>query len=419
VTLRLCIRTVGCRTNQADSLALALDGEARGARVVRRMEEADVVIINSCAVTSRAARDVRRLVGQARRRAPRARLIVTGCMVEVEEPGLWTSLGVSRVVPVREKMRALDGITGGPGTRGDPTTFRPALKVQEGCSIGCRYCIVPRTRGPERSVDEQRVVRAAARLAGRGAREVVLTGTQLGAWGRDLEPPARLAELVEHLVAARVVDRVRLSSIEPWSLEPALCSLLVSLRPHLCGHLHVPLQSGSARIHEAMGRPGGPGIWLEAMRHVASLVPDACLGTDVLVGFPGETPGDFADTEALLRGVPLAYLHVFPFSPRPGTPAADMPGRPPEPEVKRRVATLRTLSTAMRASFLGRLVDRELSVVVERVRRAGPGVLGTSAEYARVVVEDGGEQHVGRTVSARVARVERERVVARLEGVIE
>jgi threonylcarbamoyladenosine tRNA methylthiotransferase MtaB len=409
---------VGCRTNQADSLALALEGEARGARVVRRMEDADVVIINSCAVTSRAARDVRRLVGQARRRAPRARLIVTGCMVEVEEPGLWTSLGVSRVVPVREKMSALEGITGGPGVRGDPATFRPALKVQEGCTIGCRYCIVPRTRGPERSIDAERVVEAAAVLAGRGAREVVLTGTQLGAWGRDLEPPATLARLVERLVAARVVDRVRLSSIEPWSIEPALCALLVSLRPHLCSHLHVPLQSGSARIHEAMGRPGGPGIWLEAMRHVTSLAPEACLGTDVLVGYPGETSADFADTEALLGSVPLAYLHVFPFSPRPGTPAADMPGRPPEPEVKRRVAILRALSTEMRASFLGRLLGREISVVVERVRRSGPGVVGTSAEYARVVVEDCLEEHVGRTVVARAGRVEHGRVAARLEGVI-
>jgi len=410
---------VGCRTNQADSLALELEGEARGARVVRRMEDADVVIINSCAVTSRAARDVRRLVGQARRRAPHARLIVTGCMVEVEEPGLWTRLGASRVVPVSRKMSALDGLAGGPGDRGGLATSRPAIKVQEGCSVGCRYCVVPRTRGPERSVDAQRVVGTAEALAGRGAREVVLTGTQLGAWGRDLEPASTLAELVERLVAARVVSRVRLSSIEPWSLEPAVCSLLASLRPHLCSHLHVPLQSGSARIHEAMGRPGGPEVWLEALRSAASIVPEACLGTDVLVGFPGEGADDFADTEALLRSVPLAYLHVFPFSPRPGTPAADMPGRPAEPEVKRRVRALRSLSAGMRASFLDRLLGREISVVVERTRRSGPGVVGTSAEYARVLVEDGVAEHVGRTVAARAGRVEHGRVVARLEGVIE
>jgi len=371
VTLRLCIRTVGCRTNQADSLALELAGAAGGAQVVGEMEDADVVIINSCAVTSRAARDVRRLVGQARRRAPRARLIVTGCMVEVEEPDLWTSLGVSRVVPGAEKMSVLDGLLGGPPLERALSSFRPALKVQEGCSIGCRYCIVPRTRGPERSVDPDEVERAAASLAGRGAREVVLTGTQLGAWGRDLEPPRTLAQLVRRLLAGRTVRRVRLSSIEPWGLDPALTAMLASERPGFCHHLHVPLQSGSARIHRAMGRPGDPDAWYATLCRAAALAPDVALGTDVLVGFPGEEPVDFADTEALLRSVPLSYLHVFPFSPRPGTPASDMPGRPDERDVQERVKSLRALSTGMRVAFLGRLLGYELEVVVERARRSG------------------------------------------------
>ncbi len=419
VALRLCIRTVGCRTNQADSLALELAGAAAGARVVRRMQDADVVVINSCAVTSRAARDVRRLVGQARRLAPRARLIVTGCLVEVEPPELWTSLGASDVVPRAEKMRALDGLGGGPAVRSDPGTFRPALKVQEGCSVGCRYCIVPRTRGPERSVGPEEVESGAAALAGHGAREVVLTGTQLGAWGRDLDPPLALAQLVGRLLEARGVPRVRLSSIEPWGLDDALLGMLASAGPGLCRHLHVPLQSGSRRIHEAMGRPGSPDAWCEALRLAAAHAPGAALGTDVLVGFPGEQAGDFQDTEALLESVPLAYLHVFPFSPRPGTPAADMPGRPGEPEVQRRVRTLRALSSRLRRAFLERLLGGELEVVVERARRSGPGVVGTSAEYARVIVGDGRHEHVGGVVAARAERLEDERVVARLAGVIE
>ena len=410
---------MGCRTNQADSQALEIEGAARGARLVREMEDADVVIINSCAVTSRAARDVRRLVGQARRRAPGARLVVTGCMVEVEDRELWTSLGVSRVVPRAERMSALHDLAAGPGLEPALGTSRPSLKVQEGCSVGCGYCIVPRTRGPERSVDPEQVEREASRLAGLGAREVVLTGTQLGAWGRDLVPRRTLLDLVRQLVSGRVVGRVRLSSIEPWGLQAELATLMASPDPGLCSHLHVPLQSGSERIHAAMARPGSPAHWRDALLAVASIAPDAAFGTDVLVGFPGEGPAEFEDTVVLLESVPLSYLHVFPFSPRPGTPAADLPGRPDEREVQRRVRVLRDLSSGMRAAFLDRLIGRPLEVVVERVRRGQAGVVGTSGEYARVVVEDAPGEHVGRTLAARAVRVEGERVVARLDGVIE
>jgi threonylcarbamoyladenosine tRNA methylthiotransferase MtaB len=424
MTLRLCIRTVGCRTNQADSLALELASGDAGAVITDDVEQADVVVVNSCAVTSRAARDTRRLVAQARRLAPRSLVIVAGCLVEVEDDALLAELGADRIVRNADKARIARMVRelapAGPGPAPAALrSMRPALKVQEGCTVGCAYCIVPRTRGPERSLPAGEVVRAAARLAGRGAREVVLTGTQLGAWGRDLEPAQGLADLVDRLIGGSVARRVRLSSIEPWGWEPALVRMIAGRRQGLCAHAHVPLQTGSARIHEAMGRPGGPDAWEVVVTALRAGDRPPAVGTDVLVGYPGEEEADFEATRDLVVASACAYLHVFRFSPRPGTPAAPLVGRPDERVVKRRVALLRELSRQMRQAYLSSLVGARLEVIVERMDRQGSGALGTSSEFARVVVEDGREDHVGRLVSARARGVGDERLVARLEEVIE
>jgi threonylcarbamoyladenosine tRNA methylthiotransferase MtaB len=400
---------VGCRTNQAESLALEQACAAQGAVITDEVGEADVVVINSCAVTSRAARDVRRLVGQARRLAPAARVIVTGCMVEVEDPSLWQGLGASDALGNEGKMSIASLV----GRRSEERpraavlrTPRPALKVQEGCSIGCSYCIVPRTRGPERSVDPDAVVAGARDLARRGAREVVLSGTQLGSWGRDLVPPRGLADLVTRLLEARVVSRVRLSSVEPWSVTPGLLELLDARG--MCRHLHVPLQSGSPRILDAMGRPGG----LEAWQAVLSAVdrPAVACGTDVIVGFPGERDEDHEATRSLVEGSGLAYLHVFSFSPRPGTPAADLPHRPADHVVRARVRALRELSVELRRTFLDNLVGGRLEVVAEKP--VSEGVTGTSSEFARVLLEGAPPTLVGHVVRARALRVDGERLVA-------
>jgi threonylcarbamoyladenosine tRNA methylthiotransferase MtaB len=420
VTLRLCIRTVGCRTNQADSLALEMTGRAAGFGMTDDVGQADVVIVNSCAVTARAARDVRRMVRQARRLAPGAEVIVTGCLVEIERPELWDALGATRVVPNAHKMQAL-APHGRCGRPAPPVlrTFRPALKVQEGCSVGCAYCVVPRTRGTQRSRPTGQVLADASRLASAGACEVVLTGTQLGAWGRDLSPPGSLADLVERFLLERPVPRTRLSSLEPWGCDGRLLALLAAGSVGLCRHLHVPLQSGSDRIHEAMGRPGRPEAWASLVERIAAMDRGVALGTDVLVGFPGETREDFDATREMVSGLPVAYLHVFPFSPRPSTRASRLGRRPGEAEVRGRVDELRALSVELRTRFLKGLVGSVLEVVVERSRRSGPGVVGTSSEYVRVVIEDGRSGHLGATVNARAESVQGERVVARLEEVVE
>jgi threonylcarbamoyladenosine tRNA methylthiotransferase MtaB len=219
------------------------------------------------------------------------------------------------------------------------------------------------------------------------------------------------------LLDARAAPRIRLSSIEPWSVDDKLLGLLSGGRDALARHLHVPLQSASPRILEAMGRPGSPGVWLEVVSAAAR--SGLAVGTDVLVGFPGEEEEDFGRTLGALEASGCAYLHAFSYSPRPGTAACSMAGRPAGAEVRRRVGLARAASTRMRRSFLGALVGSSVEVVVERRLRSGPGCVGTSSEFARTIVEGAGAEHVGRTVRARALAVEDERLVARLEEVVE
>ena len=205
-----------------------------------------------------------------------------------------------------------------------PGHTRAWLKIQEGCSHQCRYCIVPQVRGPRRSLDPAGVLAAFHQLAGLGYREVVLTGVDLGQYGLDHAPPSSLAALVRRLTEKAWPFRVRLSSLEPMMVTPELLDELAAWGD-FCPHFHLPLQSGAAPVLAAMGRPYGPGEFRDLVREITRRFPGAGLGLDVLVGFPGETAADFEATRSLVAELPVTYLHVFPYSPRPGTPAADLP----------------------------------------------------------------------------------------------
>ncbi len=415
VTSRVCIRTVGCRTNQADSLALELELRARGAEITDDPSEADLVVVNSCAVTARAERDVRRILGQVRRAAPGASVVVTGCMVEIEELGVFTSAGADRVIPSRDRQEVIGLVepvegTGRPGLR----TARPAFKVQQGCEVGCAYCVVPRTRGAKTSVCARAVIEGLEVLARAGASEVVLTGTQLGSWGTDTVPRTRLSSLVREVLARRPVFRIRLSSVEPWGMDQDMVRLVAARPEGLCCHLHVPLQSGSDRLLDAMGRPASSRSWQEVVEAVAG--QDLAVGTDVLVGLPGETDRDFGLTRELLAESLVAYLHVFRYCPRPGTRAAGMDHQVDARVAARRVKDLRELGRKLRARFLSGLVGRELEVVIEGSHPRAPGMLGTSSEFARVHVTDASFAQQGRIARVLALGVVGERIEGRLAG---
>jgi threonylcarbamoyladenosine tRNA methylthiotransferase MtaB len=341
-------------------------------------------------VTHKADAEARRLIRSVRRGNPDCRLLVTGCYAELEAERLAAMDGVDRVFGNREKAgigAILDelGIAGGNGAPGDgeapergradrgcdaaldlPSDLhfgdrsRAFLKVQEGCRLVCSYCIIPRVRGESRSVEPRRLEIAALELFEAGYREIVLTGVNTGDYGLDLNPRTDLASLLRRLLAACGPNRIRLNSLEPLTVSDELIELLAG-EPRLAPHLQVPLQSGSPAILRAMRRNYRLDAYLERLVRLRAAVPHAGIGADAIVGFPGETEERFRETLDFVESSPLNYLHVFSWSPRPGTTAAGLPDRVPVPEIRERSRRLRALgerlSFRFRKRFEGHCLD--------------------------------------------------------------
>jgi threonylcarbamoyladenosine tRNA methylthiotransferase MtaB len=405
---KVALRALGCRVNRADLDGLAA-GLPDGFEVAGQGERADFVVVNTCTITADAASAARQTIRRAAREHPCAPIVAAGCYAEICPEALSSLPGVEAVVGVRTQtaiaevlVRLAAGEPGpsavagaarrappwGPAPSDLPRHTRPFLKVQDGCDARCAYCVVPLARGASRSLDFDV---ALARLGALGARhhEVVLTGVHLGAYGRDLATRRSLAELIREALSRGLTARVRLSSVEPLELPVELLLDAVTRRA-LCEHYHLPLQSGSPRLLEAMRRPYRPGEFARTIEDVAALVPGVCLGTDVMVGFPGETDQDHAETLALVEALPLAYLHVFPFSPREGTPAASMEQAVSRQVQRERAGELLALSERKWRAFLAAQAGRELEVVVERIE---DGVArGTSRQFAAVRWPSSGER---------------------------
>lgn len=402
---------LGCRVSRADldGLAAALPA---GARLAAAGEGADVVVVGTCTVTADAERASRQAVRRAARDFPGARIVAAGCAAARCPEALARLPGVAAVVGPRGH-RALPAVLArlAAGEAAPTVTAplepawdeagaeqlrhaRPVLKVQDGCDQACSYCAVPAARGPGRSMPFEAAVARAAALRARHA-EVILAGVHLGAYGRELLPARSLAELVRAAVRGPG-GRLRLSSIEPQEVPLELLHE-AAVRDALCPHLHLPLQSGAPPVLAAMGRPYGPGDFARVVEAAVAARPGLCVGADVMAGFPGETEADHAATLGLVAALPIAYLHVFPFSPRPGTPAASLPGAVPAEVRQARAAELRALSARRWAAFLDDQVGRVLEVVAERV---GPEVEGTSAEF--VPVRWSGPARRGERVRIRV-----------------
>lgn len=392
-SFRVAFHTVGCRANQADTAWLARRLDAELVEVVPFGAPADLHVVNSCAVTAEAVRDVRRALARARG-VGSGRVALLGCMVgacpdEVEALGpldlVLPSWERERLLAVVHELARAAGRERAPvaaprgGVPAPLRRARPSLRVQDGCERRCSYCAVPAGRGPERSMTEGQVFEALATLAGEGAREVVVCGVNLGRWGRDLAPPAALQDLVEALEARAPVERIRLSSVEPWTLDARFPALLARSR-RIAPHLHLPVQSGDDDVLRRMGRPYRAGEVLDLIREVAAARPGVAVGVDVIAGFPGETDEAFGRTLAFLEAAPIGYLHAFGFSPRPGTRAAVMERRVPRESVRRRVSELRRLGEAKRLAFARRAVGRVGRALLEPARKGADlrrGVTGS------------------------------------------
>jgi threonylcarbamoyladenosine tRNA methylthiotransferase MtaB len=430
--------TFGCKVNQVDSAGLSQELSRQGWLAAPPGAAPDLILVNTCTVTSRADQQARQAIRRLSREYPGAALWVTGCYAQraPEEvaalPGVQAVLGnkekghLSEILqcfrtgfpsnsipaapslspsPLRGEGRGGGGSACAPfpaaevgrwvspfaepgepfqpwRIRDFPGRTRAWLKIQEGCNHQCSYCIVPRVRGPRRSWPPAEVAAALRELAAAGYREVVLTGIDLGQYGLDLNPAGSLAGLVRRLQGEHWPFRVRCSSLEPQEVTGELLTELASWDA-FCPHFHLPLQSGAAPVLAAMNRPYAPGDFRDLVLEIARRFPHAALGLDVLAGFPGETAADFEATYDLVASLPVTYLHVFPFSLRPGTPAAalkPLPGR----EVRRRAGLLRKLGQHKKLSFLQAQKGRVLQVLVEGPAPRPGWLKGLSANYLRV-----------------------------------
>lgn len=406
---KFSILTLGCKVNQCESAAFEDALKGAGIGQADPSERADLCIVNTCAVTGRAAMQSRQTIRAVIRNHPGAKVVVTGCYAEAAADELMRIPGVHRVLGRVDKARsveiALRLIAGAephvPLSPADafndpffPVSAKPAggrhrpfLKVQDGCDAFCTYCIVPHTRGASRSLPPDRVIENLREYKRQGFEEAVLTGIHLGAYGRDLSPATDLYGLLCRIVEAEVIGRVRISSVEPMEVTEAIVTQ-VAQTDRLCPHFHVPLQSGDDEVLRRMRRPYTRDAFSERVLMIREKIPDAAVGVDILAGFPGETRQAFENTFRLVESLPIAYLHVFPFSARKATPAAGFPDPVPPRVVKARCEVLRGLGLKKKAAFIASQVGRKLQVIVEGGGDGTPARLhGTSENYICVAFE--------------------------------
>jgi len=396
---RYFVQNFGCRATQADGAAIEAELSARGLSRVSERRIADLVVVNTCTVTAQADQDARQAVRRVHRENPDAEILITGCYAQRRPEELASLAGVRWVVGNSHKTQigeivAPQNLVSIAGVRGsgaisyhgrisqdgifvgdvsaqrellsqavlDPSgdRSRPNLKVQDGCNNRCSFCIIPAVRGLSRSAPAERVVAQVGELE--RYPEVVLTGINLGRWGRDLEGRPRFVALLRRILNETAVRKLRISSVEPMDWSAELLELVAG-EERICKHVHVPLQSGCDRTLRAMRRPYRVRHYADRLQRARTLMPDAAIGADVMVGFPGETEADFDQSQRFIESMPFTYLHVFTYSAREGTDAAGSNGQVPKSLKKERNRALRELSAAKNLAFRKRFLGRRLAAV--------------------------------------------------------
>jgi threonylcarbamoyladenosine tRNA methylthiotransferase MtaB len=379
------IITLGCKVNQYESAFLDEALRKSGCLQAGADEQADITIVNTCIVTQRAAYQSRQAIRRAVRESPSGTVAAVGCYAQAVPEELTRIRGLDLVADNISKGRIPEELLrqekgDGPQTltgrfqkdmpfeflpvKGLPDRTRAYLKIQDGCESFCSYCIVPAARGPLRSLAAREVIRALNSFASEGIREVVLTGIHIGQYGVDLRPAVGLPALLRLIGKERLPLRVRLSSIEPREVVPDLVERVAS-EPWLCRHFHIPLQSGDDGILSRMNRAYSAAEYVRLIEDIHRRLPLAALGADVMVGFPGEDEAAFRHTYALIEELPISYLHVFPYSPRKGTPAASFPAQVDPKVAAERAARLRALGQEKRKAFYQSCLGNEFLVLAE------------------------------------------------------
>jgi threonylcarbamoyladenosine tRNA methylthiotransferase MtaB len=431
------LQSFGCRATQADGAILERQLAAKGLVRAACAREADLVVLNTCTVTAAADQDARAAIRRLHRENPDAKILVTGCYAQRAPQEVAALPGVTWVVGNSHKHLVAEIAATSTRTRPDfipvetvalsapafaligdvfahteahteliaapvfagekiAEKTRPNLKVQDGCNNRCSFCIIPSVRGQSRSMPLERVIDDARALAAAGYREIVLTGINLGQWGRDFQPQRRFVDLLRLLLERTDIEKLRISSVEPMDWSDELIALVAG-SARIAKHAHVPLQSGSDVVLRRMHRRYRPWHYAEKLRKIREAMPDAAIGADVMAGFPGETNELFEESCSFIEHLPFTYLHVFTYSSRPGTRSADMPGQVPVHVARERNRVLRELATRKNLEFRRNFLGKTLEVITLQSGDEG-STEALSDNYLKVRI-------LGRHEANRVMRV--------------
>ena len=433
--MRVAVYTLGCKVNQFESASIMESLIGKGLKAAPFHEQADIYIINTCAVTAKAAYQSRQAIRRAIHANSAARVIVTGCYVQADIQRLIDTMPCSVCLVGNDQkhlipelafadLGCLEIYAGDIARVQEIAPFaikapfertRAFVRIQDGCNAFCSYCIVPYTRGRPRSLPPGLVSDQVLTLARAGVKEVVLTGIHIGLYGGDLPDNTSLLKLMQGLCEAFSGIRFRLSSIEPTEVGHEMI-LWASATPNFCRHWHIPLQSASAKVLHAMNRRYNPGLFAKTVESIKTTLPDAAIGTDVLAGFPVEDEGEFLKTLAFLEDLPISYIHAFPYSKRPGTLASAMKDAIPGDEKARRVKLLTTLGHKKRLVFWTSQLGRTLDCLLERREKEDGLWRGLTGNYVPVAVKDlGGDGYRNMLMPVRLSAIEGARVVAFLD----
>ncbi|MCX5709062.1 MAG: tRNA (N(6)-L-threonylcarbamoyladenosine(37)-C(2))-methylthiotransferase MtaB [Candidatus Omnitrophica bacterium] len=383
--------TLGCKVNQYETQEIRERFLEAGFLEVKGKEGADVYVVNTCTVTAKADKDSLYFIHRSYHENPKAKIIVTGCLSELERKKIKAQPGVSLVVSNRDKTQIVFKLRGKRKKPEQGISFleghtRAFLKIQDGCDNFCSYCRVPLARGKSRSKPIDEIIIEAERLVRNGFKEIVLTGICLGSYGGDHKPRKDLGDVIEKLEKIEGILRIRLSSIEAGDVSDRLIAKMAS-STKLCPHLHIPIQSGDDEILKKMRRKYSRWDYLDLVKKIRKKVRQVAITTDVLVGFPGEEEKNFFNTMDLVRKITPLRCHIFPFSPRPGTAAANFPGIPQKSVVKERVKRLRIIAQSCSRTFCQKSLGKKMAVLIEGRSPDNPGFWeGHTDTYIKVLI---------------------------------
>ena len=385
--MKISVLTLGCRVNQSESDIIEGNLKKLGWSTVDLAQNPDYCVINTCTVTAKSDYQSRQLIRRAVRSG--AKVIVTGCYSQLNQGEVKNIQGVVKVVENSNKYHIINMISNNNGciTFIPVNRSRPYLKIQDGCNYACSYCSIPLARGKSKSIQVSEVIQKAMEIDAAGYHEVVITGINLGSYGYDLKPQLKLSELIKMILRKTKIKRIRLSSIEIKDIDNELMELLQDER--ICRHMHLPLQSGNNTILRLMNRMYSLKDYITIVEKILKRAPGIAIGTDIIVGFPGEGDGEFKNTRQLLENMPLTYIHTFPFSQRPNTLAAKMANQNTSAGKKERVNELKALSDRKRMAYMVSQMHKILDIIVEEHGSDNMSI-GTSSNYLKVKTPSNG-----------------------------